>query len=226
MLWTALVLSMLCGCAKPPAESLNGMPPKFSMQPMSLEEEAALDQGKFRLDPIATSFLVPLGRTNVLAKLAERECLVKTAVLRNPGAMLVTVYAPDGTALSTGQQLAASAFAKGEGLTLLNGRIPYRFGPDGQTPILMRNAMTYLPASEAQIVPMNASLRFKDERTAQQAAKYLDSAAFQVKCNGQLLVVEFEGPVGSATDETVAFESFANRWGGDFLELGSERQLP
>ena len=136
-------------------------------------------------------------------------------MLRNPGGMLYLVGGGKDKALTEKDRLRVIELAQSSGVEVLeNGRIPYRFGPDGRTPVVMKTIAEYSPEEYAKIVPMEVEMTFKSSKAAKSAIDYIDQKVYSVKATGTNLSISFKAPVGAATDERQAFDSLARRFDG------------
>ncbi len=194
------------------------------MENVSLDDQKTLDEAR---SPIIAGPIYLMDRTpksKFIAKLEGGNYYVRVGVLRNPGGMLYMLLGGDGLPLSQTERSRLAALAKGAGVEVLeNGRIPYRFGPDGRTPVIMPSILEYSPEKYAAIVPMSVEMTFKSVETARAAIDYIDQKRYVTKVSGLKLHISFKSQLGAATDEREAFESLAHRFDGkvEWLETKS-----
>lgn len=184
---------------------------------MTLEEQKAFDRGTYALVVGAVYIWDSTPETPFFKNFPVEGWSFRTTLLRNPGGMIYVVKKRNGNVLSDADRTLLAQMAKEANVDILpDGRIPYRFGPDHRTPIVMASNMEYIPESYAKVVPISVFLSFKDAKTAKLAAEYVDASTYKATAKGSKLSLSFKAPLGSVTDEQDAFIRLAERFGGKF----------
>ena len=193
------------------------------MENVSLDDQKALSEARVPLYAGPMYLLDRKPKSQFLGQLNGGNYSVRIGVLRNPGAMLYILQSGDGLPIAQADRSRVLTLAKDAGVVVIdNGRIPYRFGPDGRTPIIMPGFLEYDPEKYAKIVPMSVEMTFKSVKTARAAIEYIDQKCYVTKVSGLKLHISFEAQLGAATDEREAFESLAHRFDGKVEWLETE----
>lgn len=218
----ATAIIVVGGCSKPPTTANK---PFVKIEQMSLEELKAFDEGTHFRDKNAVYMIDMQPKRPFPSGLVEDIWHFKVGLLRNPGGMLYIVKEHNSKTLTESDRSQLAKIALNAGVTILpDGRIPYRFGPDRVTPLVMPSLMSYEYYSDhdAKVVPMSAKLSFSDAKTAKSAAEYLDLKAFKPTIRGATLEVEFKAPLAAAIDEGDVFGRLARRFKGkyEYIDAG------
>lgn len=152
---------------------------------------------------------------------------VDTGVLRNPGVQVLMFHAPKPGVSREDARTWISDFAAKKGGKLLDGlRVPLRVGPDGVTPMAMKNPFEMEPKPQGVPITVRIALSFPSKEKALEALKYIDTdgyAATYAKLKGDKpgIFAATVIPAAAAADEFKAFEPIAKKFGGTVEWVGS-----
>lgn len=117
------------------------------------------------------------------------------------------------------------AAIKGGNSPLLDGKIPYRFGPDGKTPIVMKPTTIVLDGADAKDVTTTVHMKFKTSEDAKTASKYIDPATYKVEQKGRLLEATLTVPDALGVELWDAFSKLAKKMNGEVESVGTYEAL-
>jgi hypothetical protein len=220
---TLLIMVMACfGCQRSSSPSNSGTPNAFSshMENFSLEDQRALNEARLRIDANSIYFFDRQKQSNFLNHILNGNYSIGIGVSYNPRGKLYVIKDEADRPLSSAKLSELRKFAKVSGIEILeNGRIPYHFGPDGRTPMIMPSAWEHSEENSRKIVPMTINLNFESPESAKTSIMYIDQKNYSSKQTGHQVQVSFKAPHGAALDEMESFQFLAKRFGGKFESL-------
>ena len=189
----------------------------------SLEDQKAFNGGIHVTFADAVYILDSVPKSKFLMNLAQVYFSAKMCPLSNPGGMLYVVTERNRKPLTQKDRVLLADIARKAGVDVLeNGRIPFRFGPDHITPIVMHSIITYAPEESAKVVHMSVDLQFKSTATAKEAVLYTDAKTYTAKVIGTKLHISFDSPKGAYDDDRESFDRIAKKFDGKVDSLGYE----
>lgn len=229
-----LVVGALCfaGCTAPPKYKPGG--PVSLIRSLGPDEAKVIVAGTYPLPTDGMILVVPAdareGMGAVTQDLMAKRLSFDTVWLRNPGAMCLLLPG-QGPPLEIPQRVFVEALAKRHGAQVVKGnQIPIRYGPDGRTPMAVRNSASYLPKEYGVLVLTTVHLTFPTLKAAQQATRYVDAEAYQIKIEpkgpGALLHATANIPRGGVDEEQAIFTPIAAKFGGEFESVSTEGDSP
>lgn len=161
----------------------------------------------------------------LLQVLYDKGYFISVGVLRNPGVRVYIVTRKvDGAPLTQDDIDTLSELAKNEGATSTQIlKIKQVTGPDGKTPLIMKNPTEYYSNSPKKIGDITSTLFFASKEKAIEASKYFDSAyktrvtPTDQPAKGWFMTATIRDDLEKATDETIVLEKFAKRFGGTYM---------
>ena len=203
--------------------SAPAVPGYANFENFSLEDQKAFNSGIHVTYAGAVYILDSIPKSKFLANLAQVYFSAKTCPLRNPGGMLYVVTDRNRKPLTQKDRVLLADIAWKAGVHVLeNGRIPFRFGPDHITPIVMHSIMTYAPEESAKVVHILGDMKFSSAATAKEAVLYMDAKTYTAKVIGTKLHISFDSPKGAYDNDRESFDRIANRFGAKVESFGYE----
>ena len=185
------------------------------LENVSLEDQRAMNEARAPIHAGDVWLLDRTPKSKFLSSLRGEGYSVQSGVLRNPGGMLYMMRGRDKLPLSTARCSSLISLAKEAGVEVIeDNRIPYVFGPDGRTPMIMPSIIEYSPEKYAKIVPMSVEMTFKKVKLAKDAIEYIDPKNYVCKLSGLTLLITFKAPLGATIDERESFDFLAKRFDG------------
>lgn len=149
---------------------------------------------------------------------------VEMAWLRNPGELVYAVFGNANWPLNDQRRNEIADEARKLGITLVvNDRVAISPGPDGRTPVIMKNIRTYSTgvSSLAKKTLLGVEMSFSQAEQARRAAKYIDASVFKVVQIGPKLTASCMEAADAASDEWDAFDRMASRFGGKVTSVST-----
>lgn len=168
---------------------------------------------------------LPLGVSH--EGLDESPVDVDTGVLRNPGVQLLVFHAPkEGVSRSEAQGWIYKFVTQRGGELMASLRVPLRTGPDGVTPLVMKNPFEIEPKPTGAPITVRIALSFPSKEKAIEALKYIDTdgyaATYAKLSDGKPgIYATTIIPESEAAEEHAAFAPLAKRFGGTVEQVGS-----
>jgi len=197
---------------------------------LSLLDSTALQQGRYPVAPSSVVVCEPLSAENrvhdfVMAAV-EAGFEAVDAVLRNPGSYVCIVQRRNGKPLALADRVELSVLAKRARVDILpTTDLPIHYGPDGHTPLVMKNVLKYDPAQFNTPVEVEVTLAFPTTEGAKEAARYVDRASYSLNTHtvpgGSELHASCTEANGAATDEYDAFGPLARKFHGKVESVSS-----
>ena len=198
------------------------------MQNLNPADQTALQEGRYRVDPgtaILTNRIEPEGKgLGIALALCEQGFNTDMAPMRNPGALVLLVKSRQNKPLSSADRTVVQQLATQFSSTVHSRGLPMKFGPDGRTPLVMKNVMTYSPSPENRPTEIQTILAFPSAKEAKQAAKYIDPGSYTIQMARNTLKATCIAPQGAANDEWAAFEQVAGKFGGKVESVSASIQ--
>ncbi|MBS1700259.1 MAG: hypothetical protein JST12_01240 [Armatimonadetes bacterium] len=202
------------------------LPDYTKFRNFSVEEQVALDQGRELRIPNSIYLFDPTLRAGLLQILASHGYSASTGYVRNPGGSLFVVTKHAGVPLGEADFSYIRKILRTSSAQILEDKqIPYRFGPDGHTLMVVPIRHTYAPEKYAEVVHMTVQLSFKNTDAAKKAAQYIDRQSYSVSVNGSAMAISFDAPFGAMMDEQDEFERLASQFGGNFVTLNAPEPI-
>lgn len=215
-----LATAFSAGCSSSRVSPPATVTPSSYVSNLDLRSQRALDSANLATNTIFLYVLERKENSGVLTALAREGCDVQVGILRNPGGAMLFVRARHGRLLTTADRVELSRLVSSLGATVVKGnRLPYLRGPDGRTPMLMRNPAQY-PSSETE--PMKAILEFKDAQVAREVMRYIDKKSFHIRQKGSRIHLSFTGSTYLIVDEPDILQTFCKHFGGKVQSVTTE----
>lgn len=167
----------------------------------------------YRPDPKQVLAVFPRPSFLRVPQLSRQGYSIVVAPLRNPGTIFV-FQARGGYPLKPEDRAHIQLMAVELGGTIVDGAIPYHFGPDGKTQIIMRKGERYGGGSGAVLVDFRAFFTFSRTKDALVAVKYIDASDYIVTPNGPKLEVLVQIPDDEVAEDKGLFQALARQLGG------------
>lgn len=212
-----MALLFLVGCASRRQAKIT------SLSPESVSSVTAASPAKSK--DVAWIVTLPMGVPH--DGLDEAPVDVDTSILRNPGVQVLMFHAPkDAGDRAEAQKWIADFAAKRGGELLDSLRVPIRTGPDGVTPMAMKNPYEVEPKPTGVPITIRIALSFPSKEKALEALKYIDADGYaatyaKLQDGKPGVYVATVIPASAASDEFKVFEPIARKFGGKVEFVGS-----
>lgn len=212
-----IVLLLIAGCSSRKQAKIT------SLSPESVSSVVGVSPTKNK--DVAWIVTLPMGVP--YDGLDEAPVDVDTSVLRNPGVQVLMFHAPkDGLDRAEAQKWIAEFAAQRGGKLLDSLQVPVRTGPDGVTPMAMKNPFEVEPKPTGVPITVRIALSFPSKEKALEALKYIDTDGYaatyaKLQDGRPGVYVATVIPASAAADEFKVFEPIAKKLGGKVEFVGS-----
>ncbi|MEQ1933818.1 MAG: hypothetical protein ABL962_08065 [Fimbriimonadaceae bacterium] len=207
----------LFGCGKPtqplPVAVKSSTADGFSMGNLAEAEVEKMKRKGYRPNPTQVLAVFPRPSFLRVPQFSKQGYSIVVAPLRNPGTVFV-FQARGGYPLKPEDRAHIQLMAVELGGTMVDGAIPYHYGPDGKTQIIMRKGERYGGGSGAALVDFRVSFTFSRTKDALVAVKYIDASDYILTPAGPNLEVLVRIPEDEVAEEKGLFQALARQLGG------------
>lgn len=192
-----------------------------------LKEEVLIQAGQYETNPEIYLYLLVDTFDATLLEMMEKERTFSRIVnLSNPPGQLMETSGDKGIRLSKEvREKLIEAAIKGGNTPLPDGKIPYRFGPDGKTPMVMKPNILAAQGPNSKAVDITVHLEFQTTEAASTASKYISSSDFKVEQKGRLVEASLKAPDGLSVLLWDEFSRLAKKLNGEVASVGTSEEL-